>query len=89
MIPGVEKVIADVKAGNESQALADLLALEPEATKAITDCTAGIPKDKIMNKIMNKISKISKVEDLQTCIADIEAMIPDVEAVIADFKAGN
>jgi hypothetical protein len=29
MIPGVEKVITDVKAGNESQALVDLLALEP------------------------------------------------------------
>jgi len=75
LIPGVEKVIADVKAGNESQALVDLLALEAPATKAYTDCTAS--------------SWVKRVKDLPTCIADIEAMIPDVEAVIADFKAGN
>jgi len=89
LIPGVEKVIADVKAGNESQALVDLLALEAPATKAYTDCTASLPLNKIKNKIMKKLSMVTKVEDLQTCIADIEAMIPDVEAVIADFKAGN
>jgi hypothetical protein len=41
LIPGVEKVIADVKAGNETQALVDLLALEAPATKAYTDCTSS------------------------------------------------
>jgi len=41
MIPDVEKVIADIKAGNDTQALTDLLALVPELQKAYTDCTSG------------------------------------------------
>ena len=79
LIPGVEKVIADVKAGNESQALVDLLALEAPATKAYTDCTSS--------KFQKRMD--SRVGDLPTCIADIEAMIPGVEKIIADIKAGN
>jgi len=74
MIPDVEKVIADFKAGNTTQALADLLTIAPEAQKAYTDCTASVE---------------SELKDLPTCIADIEAAIPDVEKIIADFKAGN
>jgi hypothetical protein len=38
IIPDVEKVIADFKAGNYTQALTDALALEPEIQKAATDC---------------------------------------------------
>jgi hypothetical protein len=93
MIPDVEAVIADFKAGNYTKALSDALLLEPIATKAYTDCTASIPKGKFMKKIMGKMNHFAKmlnnVEDLTSCIADIEAMIPDVEKVIADFKAGN
>jgi len=37
-IPDVEKIIADFKAGNYTQALTDALALEPEVTKAYSDC---------------------------------------------------
>jgi len=41
MIPYVEKVIADFKAGNYEQALTDALALAPEAEKAYTDCLSS------------------------------------------------
>jgi phage tail sheath gpL-like len=87
LIPGIEKVIADVKAGNESQALADLLALEPDAAKAYTDCTASNKVAMVLTS-ENK-NMFGKVGDLATCISDIEAMIPGVEKVIADVKAGN
>ena len=77
MIPDLEKVIADFKAGNYEQALTDGLALVPEVEKAYTDCTAS------------KKMEFNNYRDLPTCISDIEAMIPGVESVIADFKAGN
>jgi len=41
LIPDVEAVIADLKAGNKTKALIALAKLEPEATKAYTDCTAA------------------------------------------------
>ena len=41
MIPGVEKAIADFKAGDYTAALTDALAILPEAEKAYTDCTAS------------------------------------------------
>jgi hypothetical protein len=72
-------LIADIKAGNEAQALADAMAMAPDAQKAFTDCTAS-KKSKL---------SVSKVGDLPTCLADVEALIPEVEKIIADFKAGN
>ena len=44
MIPGVEGLIADIKAGNEAKALSDAMTLAPEAQKAYTDCTSGLKK---------------------------------------------
>jgi len=41
LIPEVEAVIADFKAGNEAQALADLAKMVPDAEKAYSDCTSG------------------------------------------------
>lgn len=41
MIPGVEKVIADFKAGNYEQALTDGLALVPDLEKAYSDCLSS------------------------------------------------
>lgn len=41
MLPGVESIIADFKAGNYDQALTDAMALLPDAEKAFTDCTAS------------------------------------------------
>jgi len=90
LIPDAEKIIADFKAGNYEQALTDALALEPEAQKAFTDCTASAAPHIVhrLHKFKKLLLKIN-VGDLPTCIADLEAMIPDVEKVIADFKAGN
>jgi len=89
-IPDVEKIIADIKAGNYDQALTDALALEPVVQKAITDCTSAA-RPKVMHKLHHVKKMLSKIPvgDLPTCIADIEAAIPDVEKIIADFKAGN
>jgi hypothetical protein len=69
LIPGIEKVIADVKAGNESQALADLLALEPDATKAYTDCTSSASQD-----------LPTCISDIEAMIPDVEAVIADFKA---------
>jgi len=88
LIPGVEGLIADFKAGNYEKALTDGLALLPDAEKALSDCMSSEKKERIM-KIVDIISKVSKVQDLPTCISDIEALIPGVEGLIADFKAGN
>ena len=41
IIPDLEKVIADFKAGNYEQALTDGLALLPEAEKAASDCLSN------------------------------------------------
>jgi hypothetical protein len=41
LIPGLEKVIADFKAGNYEQALTDGLALLPDAEKAYSDCLSS------------------------------------------------
>jgi hypothetical protein len=90
MIPGVESIIADFKAGSYDKALTDALTLLPEAEKAFTDCTASAAP-----KMMHKLGKFKKflstinVGDLPTCIADLEAMLPGVEKIIADFKAGS
>ena len=89
MIPDVEAVIADFKAGNKTKALEDMLKLEPEATKAYTDCTSGIPKGKFLKKMDWIVKKLHKVGDMEQCIQDIEGLIPGVEKVIADVKAGN
>jgi len=91
LIPEVEKIIADFKAGNESQALSDLLALVPDAEKAYTDCTASDDKNHKFMKAIKRAQKmnVDNIRDLPTCISDIEALIPGVEKIIADFKAGN
>jgi exonuclease VII small subunit len=75
-IPGLEKVIADFKAGNYEQALNDGIALLPDVEKAYTDCLSSKPFEK-------------KVGDMQQCITDIEGLIPGIEKAIADLKAGN
>ena len=41
LIPGVESVIADFKAGDYDKALSDGLALLPDAEKAASDCLAS------------------------------------------------
>jgi len=90
LIPGVEKVIADLKAGNQNKAIIDLTLLLPKAEAAYADCTASA-KPHIMH-VLHKVNKfISKINvgDLPTCISDLEAMLPAVEKIIADFKAGN
>ena len=84
MIPGVEKVIADFKAGDYTSALADAMTLLPEAEKAASDCLDSHKKQKLM-WIIKSLKKVNKVEDLPTCIADLEAMIPGVENAIATF----
>jgi hypothetical protein len=92
LIPGVEKVIADLKAGNQNKAILDLTLLLPKAEAAYADCTAGSGKGKKIHHIIQKIRytlKNGNPDDLPTCISDLEAMIPDVEKVIADFKAKN
>jgi hypothetical protein len=38
LIPGVEGIIADFKAGNYEKALTDGLAMVPDLEKALTDC---------------------------------------------------
>jgi hypothetical protein len=51
MIPGVESIIADFKAGSYDKALTDALALLPEAEKAASDCLSSEKKEKIMKII--------------------------------------
>jgi hypothetical protein len=75
LIPGVEGLIADFKAGNYEKALTDGMALLPDAEKAASDCLSKTP--------------FGRARDLPTCISDIEGLIPGVEGLIADFKAGN
>jgi len=90
LIPGVEGLIADFKAGNYDKALTDGLALLPDAEKAVTDCTSSVAP-KLMSKMIHMKEKLMKINvgDLPTCISDIEALIPGLESVIADFKAGD
>ena len=88
LIPGLESVIADFKAGDYDKALTDGLALLPDAEKAASDCLSGGKKMKLM-KVVKSLRKIQNVQDLPTCISDIEALIPGVEGIIADFKAGD
>jgi len=90
LIPGVEGIIADFKAGNYEKALTDGMALLPDAEKALTDCTSSVAP-KLLHKIIKakNFLKNVKVGDLPTCISDIEALIPDLEKVIADFKSGD
>jgi len=90
LIPGVEKVIADIKAGDYTSALTDGLALEPDVQKAITDCTSSVAPH-MYRKIHHVKKMLMKIDvgDLPTCISDIESAIPDLEKIIADFKAGN
>jgi hypothetical protein len=90
LIPGVEKVIADIKAGDYTSALTDGLALEPDVQKAITDCTSSVAPHmyRRIHHVKKMLMKID-VGDLPTCISDIESAIPDLEKIIADFKAGN
>ena len=90
LIPGVEKVIADLKAGNQNKAILDLTLLLPKAEAAYTECTGS--GNKKAHHIFMKLKmalRHSNPEDLPTCISDLEAAIPDVEKVIADFKSKN
>jgi hypothetical protein len=87
LVPGLEKVIADLKAGNENAAIIQLTLMEPKIKAAYTECT-GSPSSKKIDFLMDKIKNIN-LKDLPTCISDIEALIPGVESVIADFKAGD
>lgn len=50
MIAPVEKVIADIKAGNYPQALTDGMALLPDAEKALADCK-GVIAPKLARKV--------------------------------------
>jgi hypothetical protein len=87
LIPGVEKVIADLKAGNQTAAILELAILKPKAEAAYKECT-GSSAHKAFTKIMDVLNAANP-EDLPTCISDIEGLIPGVEGLIADFKAGN
>lgn len=86
LIPGIEKVIADLKAGNQNAAILQLTLMMPKIQAAYKECTgATTPSIKKIEQIL----KYGKPEDLTTCIADVEGLIPGVEKVIADFKAGD
>jgi hypothetical protein len=60
MLPGVESIIADFKAGNYDKALTDALALLPDAEKAASDCLSSEKKEWLM-KIIESLEKVTGV----------------------------
>lgn len=54
MIPDVEKVIADLKSGDENKAILDLTLLLPKAEAAYKECTGS------GKKVHHRIKKLQK-----------------------------